>query len=102
MDVLDRLTNRSALEDAYQSKSRQLLTIDADSLARRVKARVIGQDAAIDAVAAQLRRRIAARRRDKRLRCSASRGHPGVGKTILPRCWLRSFMATAAICISST
>jgi ATP-dependent Clp protease ATP-binding subunit ClpA len=81
MDVLDRLTNRSALEDAYQSKSRQLLTIDAAGLANRVRACVIGQDAVIDAVAAQLRRRIAARRRDKPLAVFCLAGPPGVGKT---------------------
>src|SRR6266498_298237 len=51
MDVLDRLTNRSALEDAYQTKSQRLVTIDAEDLAARVKARVIGQDAAVDAIA---------------------------------------------------
>ena len=33
MDVLDRLTNRSALEEAYGSKSQRIATIDADDLA---------------------------------------------------------------------
>jgi len=85
MDVLDRLTNRTALEEAYESKSRNLITIDADDLARRVKARVVGQDAAVDAISAQLRRRIAARRRDKPVAVFCLAGPPGVGKTHLAK-----------------
>jgi ATP-dependent Clp protease ATP-binding subunit ClpA len=85
MDVLDRLTNRSALEEAYQSKVQRLITIDADDLARRVKARVIGQDAAVEAIAAQLRRRFAARRKDKPLAVFCLAGPPGVGKTHLAK-----------------
>ena len=102
MDVLDRLTNRSALEEAYNSKSQRIATIDADDLARRVKARVIGQDDAVDAIAAQLRRRIAARRRDKPFAVFCLAGPPGVGKTHSQRYWARSFTATATICISLT
>jgi ATP-dependent Clp protease ATP-binding subunit ClpA len=85
MDVLDRLTNRTALEDSYRAKSKQLITIDADDLARRVKARVIGQDEAVEAIATQLRRRIAARRRDKPLAVFCLAGPPGVGKTHLAK-----------------
>jgi ATP-dependent Clp protease ATP-binding subunit ClpA len=85
MDVLDRLTNRSELERAYQSTSQKLVTIDADDLARRVKARVVGQDAAVEAIAAQLRRRFAARRKDKPLAVFCLAGPPGVGKTHLAK-----------------
>jgi ATP-dependent Clp protease ATP-binding subunit ClpA len=85
MDVLDRLTNRSALEHAYEKSNQCLMTIDADDLARRVKARVIGQDEAVDAIAAQLRRRIAARRPDKPLAVFCLAGAPGVGKTHLAK-----------------
>jgi ATP-dependent Clp protease ATP-binding subunit ClpA len=85
MDVLDRLTNRSALEQAYESRSQRLITIDADDLARRIKARVIGQDDAVGAIAAQLRRRIAAQRKDKPLAVFCLAGAAGVGKTHLAK-----------------
>lgn len=85
MDILDRLTNRAVLEEAYESQTQKLITIDADDLARRVKARVIGQDEAVDAIAAQLRRRFAARRRDKPLAVFCLAGAPGVGKTHLAK-----------------
>jgi ATP-dependent Clp protease ATP-binding subunit ClpA len=85
MDVLDRLTNRSALEKAYEARSQRLITIDADDLAGRVKARVIGQDEAVGAIAAQLRRRIAAQRRDKPLAVFCLAGAAGVGKTHLAK-----------------
>jgi ATP-dependent Clp protease ATP-binding subunit ClpA len=85
MDVLDRLTNREALEKAYDARSQRLVTIDAEDFARRIKARVIGQDDAVDAIAAQLRRRIAARRHDKPLAVLCLAGAPGVGKTHLAK-----------------
>ena len=84
-DTLDRLTNRASLDQASESRGRRLVTIDADDLARRVKSRVIGQDDAIDAIAAQLRRRIAARRPDKPLAVFCLAGAPGVGKTHLAK-----------------
>jgi ATP-dependent Clp protease ATP-binding subunit ClpA len=81
MDVLDRLTNRAKLEQAYEARSQKLVTIDAGDLARRIKARVVGQDDAVDAICAQLRRRIAAHRKDKPLAVFCLAGAPGVGKT---------------------
>jgi ATP-dependent Clp protease ATP-binding subunit ClpA len=85
MDILDRLTNRTELEQAYQARNQRLVTIDADDLARRIKARVVGQDEAVDAIAAQLRRRIAARRKDKPIAVFCLAGAPGVGKTHLAK-----------------
>src|SRR5262245_8102529 len=38
MDILDRLTNKAQLEKAYEAKSAQLTTIDAEDLANKLKA----------------------------------------------------------------
>ena len=85
MDVLDRLTDKASLEKAYQARSRKAVTIDAAELAGKLKARVIGQDAAIDQIAAHLRRRLAARRPDKPVAVFCLAGAPGVGKTHLAK-----------------
>lgn len=85
MDILDRLTNRAALEAAFAAKKSELTTINAEDLAARVKARVIGQDAVIDSIAASLRRRVAARRPDKPLAVYCLAGPAGVGKTHLAK-----------------
>jgi hypothetical protein len=85
MDVLDRLTDRAALESAYAARERTLTTIDADSLAARLKARVIGQDEVIDSIAAQLRRRLAAKRPNRPIAVFCLAGPPGVGKTHLAK-----------------
>jgi len=85
MDVLDRLTNRAELQQAFEARNQKLVTIDADDLGRRIKARVVGQDEAVDAIAAQLRRRIAAHRADRPVAVFCLAGAPGVGKTHLAR-----------------
>ena len=85
MDILDRLTDKSALQRAYEARAAKLAVIDAEDLANRVKARVVGQDAIIDRVVAQLRRRIAAKRRDKPIAVFCFAGPPAVGKTHLAK-----------------
>jgi ATP-dependent Clp protease ATP-binding subunit ClpA len=85
MDILDRLTNKAQLERAYEAKSAQLTTINAEELAAKLKAKVIGQDEVIDQIAAQLKRRIAAKRMDRPLAVFCLAGPPGVGKTHLAK-----------------
>jgi len=85
MDILDRLTNKAQLERAYEAKSAQLTTINAEELAAKLKAKVIGQNEVIDQIAVQLRRRIAAKRMDKPLAVFCFAGPPGVGKTHLAK-----------------
>ena len=78
MDVLDRLTDKASLEKAYEARGRKLVTIDAAALADKLKSRVIGQDAAIESMAAQLRRRLAAQRPDKPVAVFCLAGPPGM------------------------
>lgn len=85
MDVLDRLTNKSLLINEHEKQKNQLTNIDAAELAAKLKAKVIGQDAVIDLIAAQLRRRIAAKRKDKPLAVFCFAGAPGVGKSYLAK-----------------
>ena len=85
MDILDRLTNKAQLERGYEAKNAQLTTINAEELAAKLKGKVIGQNEVIDQIAAQLRRRIAAKRKDKPLAVFCFAGPPGVGKTHLAK-----------------
>jgi ATP-dependent Clp protease ATP-binding subunit ClpA len=81
MDILDRLSNKATLQDAYEKRSSALTTINAEQLAERISARVVGQTGAVAAISNQLRRRIAARRPDKPMAVFCLAGAPGVGKT---------------------
>ncbi|MBF9234797.1 AAA family ATPase [Microvirga alba] len=85
MDVLSRLTDKAALERAFEARAKKLTTIDAEDLARRVKARVVGQDETVDQIATQLRRRFAAQGRNRPIAVFAFAGAPGTGKTHLAK-----------------
>jgi ATP-dependent Clp protease ATP-binding subunit ClpA len=81
MDILDRLTNKPELERKHAAQAQQSLVIDAAELAAYMKTKIVGQDKVIDSVAQQLRRRIAARRKNKPVAVFCFAGPPSVGKT---------------------
>ncbi len=85
MDILDRLTNRKALE-AKLANAADPMIVDADALGAAMKAKVIGQDSVCDDVAAQIRWRSAMARRAKPLGVFLFAGAPGTGKTYLAKC----------------
>ena len=85
MDILDKLTNKKQVEDAYAKQSGKLTAINAEELAAVLKSKVIGQSDVIDQISQQLRRRIAAKRQDKPIAVFVFAGAPGVGKTHLAK-----------------
>ena len=85
MDILDRLSDKGQLERSFEARASRLTVIDSEQLAQRIKSRVVGQDAIIDRLTTQVRRRIAAQRRDKPIAVFCFAGPPGVGKTHLAK-----------------
>ncbi len=84
MDILDRLTNKQAVEEGFERQETATF-IDAQSLANALKQRVIGQNNVCDDIAAQIRRRLALSQRGKPVGVFLFAGPPGTGKTYLAK-----------------
>ena len=87
MDPLDRLTNRAELERRLAQEV-ETIFVDAEALAAKLKARVVGEDRICDDLAAQIRRRLALKQRGKPVGVFLFAGPPGSGKT-----WLGKVLA---------
>jgi ATP-dependent Clp protease ATP-binding subunit ClpA len=84
VSLLDRLTNRQTLERP-PGGAPDMVLIDAETLARRLKAKVIGQDEVCDEVASQVRRRLALQQRERPVGVFLFAGPPGCGKSHLAK-----------------